>query len=338
MTATPLLEVKGLTVAYDTAAGQSRAVDHISFSVARGEVVAIVGESGSGKSNAMLAVMRLIQAPGKVVEGEVLFDGRNLLQLSPSEMHTLRGNRFSMVFQDPMTALNPLLRVGDQVADILRQHIGLSRAEARGRSVELLQRVGIADAAHRLRDYPHQLSGGMRQRVMIAMALACDPELIIADEPTTALDVTIQAQIIQLVRTLQQQLGTAVVWITHDLGVVASLADRVIVMYAGGIVESAPVARLYQYPAHPYTAGLLASLPKLNASHKSRLQAIDGTPPNAIDMPQGCAFSDRCPYSVQKCRDQRPTLVTVAPGHESACWLVGSDAKPAWQQTDGNRA
>ncbi len=330
--ALPLLDVRNLSVVYHTGTGPARAVDNVSFIVARSETVAIVGESGSGKSNAMLAVMRLIQAPGAISGSQIAFDGRDLLSLSEQEMRALRGNRLSMVFQDPMTALNPLFTIGRQVSDILRQHLGLSKQLAHERTVELLQRVGISDAARRLRDYPHQLSGGLRQRVMIAMALACEPELLIADEPTTALDVTIQAQIIELVKALQVELNTAVVWITHDLGVVASLADRVLVMYAGQIVESAPVERLYQFPAHPYTAGLLASLPRLDGSGRERLQSIEGVPPDALKTIPGCAFVERCQFAREQCHQQKPEPVTVAPGHHSACWLASADTTPPWQR------
>jgi oligopeptide transport system ATP-binding protein len=329
-----LLEVRNLTTSYKTSAGPIKAVDNISFTIAKGETVAIVGESGSGKSNAMLSVMRLIQPPGAITGGQILFDNCDLGTLSNRALGELRGNRLSMVFQDAMTALNPLLTVGKQITEILEQHLGFDRIAARSRATELLYMVGIPDPARLLQVYPHQLSGGMRQRVMIAMALSCEPDLLIADEPTTALDVTIQAQIVKLVKDLQQKMGMAVVWITHDLGVVASLADRVMVMYAGQIVESAPVAQLYRQPAHPYTAALLASLPRFDATGNGKLLAIDGTPPDALNPPKGCPFADRCTHVIDKCWEMNRPLVEIAPGHSSACWLVENEQIPDWNAAE----
>lgn len=317
-----LLEVRGLRTQFQTQDGMVKAVNGISYDVNEGETVAIVGESGCGKSVGVLSVMRLIpQPPGKIVGGSVMFDGRDLLKLPEDELRHIRGNRISMVFQDPMTSLNPVLTIGRQVGEALEVHQGLSVAEARQRSSELLGLVGIPEAKSRLNDYPHQFSGGMRQRAMIAMALSCNPKLLIADEPTTALDVTIQAQIIDLVRRLRDEFGMAIIWITHDLGIVAGLADRVIVMYAGYIIESAPVRELYVNPRHPYTLGLLRSVPRLDADRPTRLIPIDGLPPDLIGLPDACPFAPRCSYAIEACWHANPKLEAVAPGHEIACFV-----------------
>lgn len=300
-----------------------KAVDGVSFDIAEGEALGIVGESGCGKSVTALSIMRLIPSPpGKIEGGEVFFEGKNLLDLDNGEMRRVRGKRIAMIFQDPMTSLNPVLSINRQICEVLRLHEGLSRHEARSKAIDLLQIVGIPSAEERIDDYPHQFSGGMRQRVMIAIALACGPRLIIADEPTTALDVTIQAQIIDLVKALRRELRSAVMWITHDLGVVAGLCDRVAVMYAGHVVEVAPVRRLYANPRHPYTLGLLRSIPRLDESRKAKLVPIDGLPPDLIDMASGCPFADRCNLARETCLRERPPLRSVEPAHLSACWYA----------------
>ena len=316
-----VLEVKDLKTQFQTREGVVRAVDGVSFQVKKGETLAIVGESGSGKSCTMLSIMRLIQQPpGKITAGEVLFGGRNLMDLSESEMRAVRGNGISMIFQDPMTSLNPLLTVATQIGEVLQLHTGMDKRQARKRTLELLGLVGIPDPEMRLDNYPHQLSGGMRQRVMIGIGLAGNPEVLIADEPTTALDVTIQAQIIDLIKRLRDEFGMSIIWITHDLGVVAGLVDRVIVMYAGHVVEEATVDQLYYEPRHPYTIGLLKSLPRVDNARREKLTAIEGLPPNLIDAPAGCPFQPRCPQAVEKCLRERPVLQALAPDHRVACW------------------
>ncbi len=321
-----LLEVRGLETRFFTQDGVVHAVNGISYSMDEGETLAIVGESGSGKSVSVLSILRLIpQPPGKITGGEVLFEGKDLLKMSNSEIRKVRGNRIAMIFQDPMTSLNPVLTIGFQIMEALELHLGMNKHQARERAAELLQMVGIPDAANRLDDYPHQFSGGMRQRVMIAMGLACNPKLLIADEPTTALDVTIQAQIVELVKRLQKEIGMAVIWITHDLGVVAGLADRVIVMYAGSIVEEAPIKELYGNPRHPYTLGLLGSVPRMDRPRKEKLTPIEGFPPDLLEVPPGCPFAPRCKYRTDRCLQERPTLREVGPKHRIACWV---DVRP----------
>jgi oligopeptide transport system ATP-binding protein len=318
----PLLEVDELKTQFFTQDGVVKAVNGVSFYVDQGETLGIVGESGCGKSVSVLSVMRLIpQPPGKIVGGEVEFDGRDLLEVSDDEVRQVRGNRIAMIFQDPMTSLNPVLTIGRQIGEALELHLDMKREEARKRSAELLEMVGIPNAADRLDDYPHQFSGGMRQRAMIAMALACNPQLLIADEPTTALDVTIQAQIIELIKRLRDEIGMAIIWITHDLGVVAGLADRVMVMYAGFIVEEAPVKEVYGDPRHPYTLGLLGSLPRLDEIREDKLKSIEGLPPDLIELPEGCPFAARCDYVLEKCFVDRPELEPVGPRHRIACWV-----------------
>ncbi len=318
---TSLLEINNLTTRFYTHEGVVHAVNGVSYSLNEGETLGIVGESGCGKSVSMLSVMRLIpDPPGKIVDGDVVFYGRDLLKLSEDEMRHVRGKEMAMVFQDPMTFLNPVLTVGFQIMETLKLHQGMNDAQARERAAELLNLVGIPHAGERLDDYPHQFSGGMRQRAMIAMALSCNPLLLIADEPTTALDVTIQAQIIDLVKRLQEHLGMAVIWITHDLGVVARLARRVLVMYAGYIIEDALVKDLYGSPRHPYTLGLLGSLPRLDATAGAKLFSIPGQPPDLVALPEGCPFAARCNYVVERCRQENPALVTVGPNHQVACW------------------
>ena len=320
----PLLEVEGLKTWFYTRDGVVRAVDGVSFSVHPGETVAMVGESGCGKSVTSLSILRLIASPpGRIIAGRITFEGRDLLALPEEEMRKVRGNEISMIFQEPMTSLNPVLTIGHQIAETLALHRGLSRGDAMARAIEMLKLVNIPEPASRTHQYPHQLSGGMRQRVMIAMALACGPKLLIADEPTTALDVTIQAQILDLMRGLKARTGAAILLITHDLGIVAEMAQRVFVMYAGRKVEEAPVAELFARPRHPYTRGLLASIPRLGAAatagHK-RLAEIPGVVPSLLEEIPGCVFAPRCRYAVERCRREYPPLERKADGHLVACW------------------
>jgi oligopeptide transport system ATP-binding protein len=317
-----LLEVKGLETRFFTQDGVVHAVNGISYHLDEGETLAIVGESGCGKSVGVMSLLRLIpMPPGKITGGEVWFENKDLLKMTDDEIRQVRGNRIAMIFQDPMTSLNPVLTIGFQISETLTLHMGMDKAAARKRTVELLELVGIPKASDRLDDYPHQFSGGMRQRVMIAMGLSCNPQLLIADEPTTALDVTIQAQITDLVKRLRDEIGMAIIWITHDLGVVAGLADRMMVMYAGFIVEEAAVKELYGNPRHPYTIGLLGSLPRLDAQRIHRLTSIDGLPPDLIDLPPGCPFYARCKYRIDRCTSENPPLAPVSPGHKIACWV-----------------
>ena len=317
-----LLQVRGLKTQFFTQDGVVTAVNGISYDLNEGETLGIVGESGCGKSVSVLSVMRLIPSPpGRIVGGEVLFQGRDLLKIDEEEIRQIRGNKIAMVFQDPMTSLNPVLTISQQVTESLELHMGMDKAQARRRSIELLEMVNIPEAADRIDDYPHQFSGGMRQRVMIAMGLSCNPQLLIADEPTTALDVTIQAQIIDIIKRLKQEMGMAIIWITHDLGIIAGLAERVIVMYAGNFIEEAGVKDLYGDPRHPYTLGLLRSVPRLDQTIKEKLIPIEGMPPDLIDMPPGCPFAPRCVYAIDRCLEENPHLETVAPRHKVACWV-----------------
>jgi oligopeptide transport system ATP-binding protein len=317
----PLLQVRNLTTRFNTERRQLTAVDQVSFDIGAGETVAIVGESGSGKSVTALSIMRLIPSPpGRIESGEVIFDGRDLRTLDDPAMRAIRGNQIAMIFQEPMSSLNPALTVGLQVAEPINLHRGAPWAKALNAATELLGRVRIPDAASRLASYPHQYSGGMRQRVMIAMALACQPRLIIADEPTTALDVTVQAQILDLLKELTRETGSSLLLITHDLGVVARYADRVIVMYGGRVVETAPARELYKSPRHPYTIGLMASVPRLDGTAGRPLVPIDGQPPDLAHLPPGCAFSPRCSVAGEHCRIDRPHLVHVGANHLKACF------------------
>jgi oligopeptide transport system ATP-binding protein len=316
-----LLEVKGLETQFFTQDGVVHAVNGISYTLDEGETLAIVGESGCGKSVSVMSLIRLIPIPpGKVVAGEVWFDGKDLTKLSNDEIRQVRGNRIAMIFQDPMTSLNPVLTIGKQLTEAMQLHLGMDKAQSRKRAVELLELVGIPGADKRLDEYPHQFSGGMRQRVMIAMGLSCNPQLLIADEPTTALDVTIQAQIVDLVKELKEKIGMAIIWITHDLGVVAGIAERVIVMYAGLIVEEAEVHDLYGKPLHPYTLGLLKSMPRLDLGKDEKLIPINGLPPDLVDFPEGCPFAARCVYRVDRCLTENPPIEYVTPTHRVACW------------------
>ncbi len=321
-----LLEVKGLKTSFYTYAGEVRAVDDVSFTVDSGEAVAIVGESGCGKSVTSLSIMRLIAHPGKITEGSILFDGQDLVPLSNHEMRRIRGNEIGMIFQDPMTSLNPVLTVEQQLTEGLRLHKNLPAAAASQKAIELLELVGIPSPEKRLRQYPHQFSGGMRQRVMIAMALACEPKLLIADEPTTALDVTIQAQILEIMKDLKQKINTAIILITHDLGVVAGVCQKVIVMYAGKIVESGALRDVFYQPQHPYTWGLLKSVPRLDEEAKTKLVPIWGQPPDLLAPPAGCRFRPRCDYAMKICEQELPPYFEERPGHQAACWLMHPDA------------
>src|SRR5437867_11852108 len=328
-----LLEVKGLKTYFFTDEGVVRAVDGIDFHINRGETLGIVGESGSGKSVTALSIMRLIPTPpGRIVAGAITYNGRNLLELPPAQMRKIRGKEISMIFQEPMTLLNPVFTVGEQIAEAVRLHERLGRRDAMDKTVEMLKLVHIPNAERRAKEYPHQLSGGMRQRVMIAMALSCNPDLLIADEPTTALDVTIQAQILELIGRLKTDFGSAVVLITHDMGVVADVADRVMVLYAGRVVERGVKHDLFYDPQHPYTWGLLGSIPRLDRPKPERLTAIRGMPPSLLSLPEGCSFGPRCPHRFEKCA-QDPTLEDrVGTGHLDACFL-DPEAKRARRET-----
>jgi len=315
----PLLEVKALRTSFFTEAGEVRAVDGVSFSVAPGKLLGLVGESGSGKTVSVLSIMRLLPETARIVSGEIIFEDRDLLKLSEPEMRHIRGARIAMIFQEPMTSLNPVFTIGSQIGEAVRLHQQTSRAETRNRTIEALRMVGIADPERRVDDYPHQLSGGMRQRVMIAMALSCNPRLLIADEPTTALDVTIQAQILDLIRELQVRLGLAVILVTHDLGIVAEYADDVTILYAARVMEQAPTAELFRNPLNPYTRGLLESIPGIDGNRHRRLQAIPGSIPSALNPPAGCRFHPRCARAIPQCSEAEPALENKGPNHYVAC-------------------
>ncbi len=329
-----LLEIKDLHVSFFTSTGEVQAIRGVSFEVGRGEVVALVGESGCGKSVTSQAIMQILPSPpAKYKSGEIIFDGKDLLKATDKEMQSIRGHEISMIFQDPMTSLNPTMKVGAQIAEGIIKHQGLSKKEADKKAVEMLKKVGVSQPEKRAHQYPHEFSGGMRQRAMIAMALACNPKLLIADEPTTALDVTIQAQILTLMKDLQKDTGTSIIFITHDLGVVAEMCDRVIVMYAGNIVESGSLRDIFYNPGHPYTQGLLKSVPKMNMDRDKALDPILGTPPDLYDPPKGCPFFARCDYAMEICRHNNPALVPVK-GRQSedipqyaSCWLLHPHAK-----------
>ena len=321
-----LLNVQGLETQFNTPEGIVHAVNGVDFKLKEGETLGVVGESGCGKSVTMLSILRLIQQPpGKIVAGQAMFKGKDLLKMSNEEIRHVRGGQISMIFQDPMTSLNPVMTIGKQLAEPLMLHLGLTKEQARDRTIELLELVGIPRAADRLKDYPHQYSGGMRQRVMIAMALSCAPQILIADEPTTALDVTIQAQIVELVIRLREEVGMAIIWITHDLGVVASVAHRVNVMNGGFIIEDSLIDDLYRNPLHPYTIGLLGSLPQIQSEGRKRLYSIDGMPPMLYKKPHSCPFAPRCKWVIEKCRLVNPPLIQIEEGHRAACWVNTKD-------------
>lgn len=329
-----LLEVKDLQVSFFTYIGEVQAVRDVSFSLGKGETLAIVGESGSGKSVTSKSIMRLLTRSAKIKKGSILFEGEDLVALPEKGMQNVRGKEISMIFQDPMTSLNPTMTIGRQITEVLRKHQQLGRGEASRRAVELLDQVGIPHPEKRLKQYPHQLSGGMRQRVVIAIALACNPKVLIADEPTTALDVTIQAQILELMNRIQQELGTSIILITHDLGVVANMASRVAVMYAGKIVETGTVDEIFYEAKHPYTWGLLASMPKLHEKSEELL-AIPGTPPDLTDPPAGCPFAARCPYTMEICLGHMPAYTEHSDTHRAACWLQDSRAPKPGRPVEG---
>ena len=317
-----ILDVQGLETTFRTPDGVVHAVNGVSFGLLEGETLAVVGESGCGKSVTMLSVLGLIASPpGKVEAGKAIYSGQDLLKMSKDELRRVRGAQIGMIFQDPMTSLNPVLTIGRQLEEPLMLHIGMTKNQARERAAELLSMVGIPNAKDRLNDYPHQYSGGMRQRVMIAMALSCSPQILIADEPTTALDVTIQAQIMDLVKRLRDELGMAIIWITHDLGVVAGLAQRVLVMYGGYVIEESPVKELYANPEHPYTIGLLGSLPRVDEKEHTKLISIEGSPPVLYQRPTACPFAPRCRWAIEHCWKENPPLMVVGPEHRAACWV-----------------
>ena len=318
-----LLEVKDLRTYFESEGDDVKAVDGVSFDIERGETLGLVGESGSGKSVSGLSVMRLVPCPpGRIVSGEVLFEGLDLLQASDTQMRRVRGKEIAMIFQEPMSSLNPVLTIGRQITEVLQRHLHLSHHDAKVRAVELLGQVQISNPEERLSQYPHHFSGGMRQRVMFAMALACKPKLILADEPTTALDVTIQAQVLEMMSELSAKFGVAMILVTHNLGVVARYANRVNVMYAGKVVEKATTRELFANPRHPYTLGLLRSVPRLDLERGGRLEPISGNPPDLSELPSGCSYHPRCPFATDKCRSETPPLVSVGEGHESACWYA----------------
>lgn len=330
-----LLEVENLETRFFTEDGIVQAVNGVSFHVEAGETLGIVGESGSGKSVTVMSIMRLIpMPPGQITNGQVTFQGRDLLKLSEEEMRNIRGNHVAMIFQDPMTSLNPVLTIEKQLTEAIELHMGLNHSQALARAVKLLTQVGIPAAKERIGNYPHQFSGGMRQRVMIAMGLACEPELLIADEPTTALDVTIQAQIVDLIKELREEIGMAIIWITHDLSLLAGLADRIIVLYAGQVVEAARTLDIYKSPRHPYTIGLLQSIPRLDEKRRERLTPIEGIPPDLTRYPKGCPFAPRCRFGIERCAEQDPSLEPVDANHYVACWVKpdGSEILRDWQE------
>lgn len=329
-----LLDVDNLETRFFTDDGIVNAVNGVSLTLDEGETLGIVGESGSGKSVTMLSILRL--TPGKITNGSVMFQGRDLTKLNEDELREIRGNRVAMIFQDPMTSLNPVLTIERQLTESIELHMGLNHEQAVNRAVELLQLVGIPGARERVASYPHQFSGGMRQRVMIAMGLACNPSLLVADEPTTALDVTIQAQIVELVKKLKDDIGMAIIWITHDLALLAGIADRIMVMYAGQVVERANAHSLYKNPRHPYTIGLLQSIPRLDETQRERLTPIEGLPPDLINYPKGCPFQPRCRFAIDKCVNEDPPLENLGNEHYAACWVKpdGGEILREWHKTD----
>jgi len=321
-----LLEVKDLKTSFYIHVGEVQAVRGVSFTVDKGEAIGIVGESGSGKSVTSMSIMKLLQYPGKIKSGEINFKGENIVGKSDKEMMAIRGNEIAMIFQDPMTSLNPVYTIGDQIMEAIRRHQGLSKKEAKEKAIEMLKLVGIPSPESRVDNYPHEFSGGMRQRAMIAIALSCQPDLLIADEPTTALDVTIQAQILELMKDLKDKINTSIILITHDLGVVADVCSRIVVMYGGLIMEEGTSEEIFYNPKHPYTMGLLKSIPRLDLGEKQRLVPIEGTPPDLIKPPKGCPFASRCAYAMNICMEHCPPYFEVSKGHRSMCWLLHEEA------------
>lgn len=321
-----ILEMKDIKTSFFTHLGEVQAVRGVSFELEKGEAIGVVGESGSGKSVTSMSIMQLLQHPGKVKSGEIIFNGENLLEKSEKEMMRIRGKKIAMIFQDPMTSLNPVYKIGDQIMEATIKHKGLSKSEARKEAIEMLRLVGIPSPEKRVDNYPHEFSGGMRQRAMIAIALSCEPDLLIADEPTTALDVTIQAQILELLKELKDKIDTSIILITHDLGVVADVCSRIVVMYGGLVMEEGTAEQIFYNPKHPYTMGLIKSIPKLEEGEKERLIPIPGTPPDLLKPPTGCPFADRCPYAMQICKEVQPDYYSAEPGHRAACWLMHEDA------------
>ncbi len=321
-----ILDVKNLYTSFYTHLGEVQAIRGVSFHLDEGEALGIVGESGSGKSVTSMSVMKLVQHPGKVKSGEIIFKGEDLVPKSAKEMMGIRGDQIAMIFQDPMTSLNPVYTIGNQIMEAMMKHQGISRKEARKKAVEMLELVGIPSPAERVDNYPHEFSGGMRQRAMIAIALSCEPDLLIADEPTTALDVTIQAQILELLKDLKDKVNTAIILITHDLGVVADVCSRIIVMYGGLVMEEGSAEDIFYSPKHPYTMGLIKSIPRLDLNEKQRLIPIPGTPPDLLNPPKGCPFASRCPYAMRICAEEAPPYYSTNEGHRAACWLLDPEA------------
>ena len=328
MTMDYLLEVANLTIKFFTKEGTVHAVNKVSFKLGKGEILGIVGESGSGKSVSMLGILGLVKGPqGKVIDGEIIFDGHDLMKMSDENLRKIRGNQIAMIFQDPMSSLNPVLKIKDQIGEVLKTHLGMDKVNAKKRTIELLDKVGIPSPSKRIEDYPHQFSGGMRQRVMIAMALACEPQLLIADEPTTALDVTIQSQIVELIKELQSELKMSVIWITHDLSLLARIAKRINVMYAGSIIETADIKEIYSEPKHPYTIGLIRSIPRLDEVRSRQLFSIEGLPPDLLEESKHCLFAPRCKNVINQCWEEKPNLFkTNSPTHFSSCFR--------WEETN----
>jgi oligopeptide transport system ATP-binding protein len=332
-----LLDVKNLKTSFYTHVGEVQAVRGVSFSLNKGEALGIVGESGSGKSVTSMSIMKLLQFPGKIKDGEILFKGEDLVKKSEKHMMSIRGNEIAMIFQDPMTSLNPVYTVGDQIMEAIIRHQGLSKQKAKKKAIEMLKLVGIPSPEKRVDNYPHEFSGGMRQRAMIAIALSCQPDLLIADEPTTALDVTIQAQILELMKDLKEKINTSIILITHDLGVVADVCSRIIVMYGGLVMEEGTAEEIFYDPKHPYTMGLLKSIPRLDLGQKKRLVPIEGSPPDLLKPPKGCPFAARCPYAMRICVEERPPYFYVNEGHRSMCWLLHEDAPDVKVETGVKR-
>ncbi len=332
-----LLEVNNIKTSFFTHVGEVQAVRGVSFNLDKGEAIGIVGESGSGKSVTSMSIMRLLQHPGKIVNGNIMFKGQDLTKVSERKMMSIRGNEIAMIFQDPMTSLNPVYRIGNQIVEVLRKHRNMNKSEARKKAIEMLELVGIPSPEQRVDNYPHEFSGGMRQRAMIAIALACEPDLLIADEPTTALDVTIQAQILELMKDLKDKINTSIILITHDLGVVADVCSRIVVMYGGLVMEEGTAEEIFYQPKHPYTMGLLKSIPRMDLEYKKRLVPIEGSPPDLLNPPKGCPFAARCPYAMKICQEKRPPYFYSGEGHRAMCWLQHEDAPKVEVQTGVKR-